>query len=279
MIRQDVTYQDKLNELRLDVLHPKSSGINFILVEGDSDIRLFRKFFDGERCKIESVPGGKHKLEECVSTLITIYLLIVGIRDADFLHLDNVNYNKSNMFLTDKHDMEMTILSDKGVLSALVFEFSDKPKNEHPGLRDNIIESIKMIGYLKWLNSRESLELKFECGFDDLVSFTNLNIDFNTYFQRVLSKSPNARITDINVIKTKIAQLEKLNPDMLQLTNGHDLMKTFANYFKSSGRKDASDKHIAGILRTSFNKQHLERTHLFTNLKEWCAVNNTLIFE
>jgi hypothetical protein len=280
MTRQDITYQDKLNELRLDITHPNSSGINFILVEGDSDIRLFRKLFDIDKCKIENIPGGKNKLEECVDTLINIYPLIIGVRDTDFLNLNNVNYNKSNMFLTDKHDIETTILSDEDVLNTLVFEFSNKPKNEHLDLRNDIIESIKMIGYLKWLNSIENLEMKFECGFYDLVSFANLNIDFDTYFMRVLSKSPNAHITDINIIKAKITQLKALNPDMLQLTNGHDLVKTFANYFKNvSGINGLSDENIASLLRVSFNKTQFEKTNLFIELEQWCNNNNTVIFE
>lgn len=280
MTKEDVTYIDKLNELRLDVAHPNSSGINFILVEGDSDIRLFRSLFDIEKCKIESIPGGKSKLEECVDTLINIYPLVVGIRDTDFLNLNNINYSKANMLLTDKHDIETTILSDEDVLNTLVFEFSNKPKNEHIDLRNDIMESIKMIGYLKWLNSIESLQLKFDCGFDNLVSFTNLNIDFDNYFMRVLSKSPNAQITDINIIKSKITQLKSRNPDLFHLTNGHDLVKTFANYFKQvSGINGVTDKNIASILRISFNKQQLEKTNLFTDLEMWCNNNDTAIFE
>ncbi len=280
MTKQDVTYQDKLNELRLDIVHPNNFGINFILVEGDSDIRLFRKFFDIEKCKIENIPGGKNKLEKCVNTLINIYPLIIGIRDTDFLNLNNVNYIKQNMFLTDKHDIETTMLSDEDVLSALVFEFSDKPVGEHIDLRNEIMQCIEMIGYLKWLNCIEKLELKFnKCGFDDLVSFDSLNIDFDEYFLRVISKSPNARITDINIIKEKIIHLRASKPDMLQLTNGHDLVKTFANYFKNvSGVNGVSDENIASILRVSFNTEQLEKTTLYTELENWCNNNNTIIF-
>lgn len=279
MTKQDVTYQDKLNELRLDVAHPNSSGINFILVEGDSDIRLFRKLFDIDKCKVENIPGGKTKLEECVDTLVNIYPLIIGIRDTDFLNLNNVNYNKQNMFLTDKHDIEMTILSDEDVLNTLVFEFTDKPKNEHLILRNNIKKSIEMIGYLKWLNSIESLELKFECGFNDLVSFANLTVDFDTYFMRVLSKSPNANITDINIINGKITQLKASNSDLFHLTNGHDLVSTFANYFKNiSGIRGVSNENIASILRISFNLKQFEKTALYSELEYWAQHNNTTIF-
>lgn len=279
MTRQDVTYQDKLNELRLDVTHPNSLGINFILVEGDSDIRLFRKLFDIDKCKIENIPGGKNKLEECVATLINIYPLVLGIRDTDFLHLNNVVYTNQNMFLTDKHDIETTILSEDDVLNTLVFEYTTKPKNEHLTLRNEIIQCIEMIGYLKWLNSIDNLELKFDCGFYDLISFANLNIDFDTYFMRVISKSPNAKITDIHIIKEKIDNLKTSNPDMLQLTNGHDLVKAFANYFKNaSGINGVSDENIASILRISYNKNQLQKTNLYTELNQWSDDNNTKIF-
>ncbi len=102
MHRGNITFQEKLNELRLDILHPNSRGFTFVLVEGESDIKLFRKLFDLEKCKVENVPGGNHKLEECVETLLLEHSLIIAIRDADFIHLDQDNqYLKNNIFLTD----------------------------------------------------------------------------------------------------------------------------------------------------------------------------------
>ena len=74
----NVTYQDKLNELRLDIIHPKSKGKVFVCVEGESDVRLFRKFFNLDHCKVECIPGGKFKLEECVIELVKVYQLIIG---------------------------------------------------------------------------------------------------------------------------------------------------------------------------------------------------------
>ena len=112
MKKQDITYQDKLNELKLDISHPNNSGIAFVLVEGESDIRLFRKFFNLENCKVENIPGGKFKLEECVRELMNNYPLLIGLRDADFLHLEGTAYSEPNMFLTDLHDMEMIVVSE-----------------------------------------------------------------------------------------------------------------------------------------------------------------------
>ena len=77
MKREDITYQDKLNELRLDISHPNNRGLAFVFVEGETDIRLFRKFFNLDNCKVENIPGGKLKLEECVKELLKVYSLII----------------------------------------------------------------------------------------------------------------------------------------------------------------------------------------------------------
>jgi hypothetical protein len=89
MKRTDITYQDKFNELRLDITHPNSKDINFVFVEGQSDIKLFRKLFSLDKCKVENIPGGKDKVEECVANLLPLCKLVIAVRDADFIHLSN----------------------------------------------------------------------------------------------------------------------------------------------------------------------------------------------
>ena len=113
MNRQEVTYQEKLNQIRMDLNHPNTQGKVFVLVEGESDIRLYRKLFNDAICKVEIVPGGNVKLESCVADISSSYPLAIGIRDADFIHLSSEAYNKVNMFLTDYHDIEMTMIADE----------------------------------------------------------------------------------------------------------------------------------------------------------------------
>lgn len=279
MKKGDITYQDKLNELKLDISHPNSKGINFVFVEGESDIKLFRKLFDLQKCKVENIPGGNPKLEECVSDLVKIYPLIIGIRDSDFIQLNGGTYTKRNMFLTDFHDIEMTMLSQSTVLNALVFEFTDLPEEKHLNFRNEIIKTIEMVSYLKWLNNKENLELKFSAGFQDLISFANLNIDFSQYIKRIISKSDNAKIKDEKVIRNKIIDLIKLNPDALQLTNGRDLLKAFAKYFREkTGHSSLNDKSLASAFRMTFTVDHFKETNLFSELEKWEIQNTTNLF-
>ncbi len=279
MRKSDISYQEKLNELRLDISHPNSNGLNFILLEGDTDIRLFRKFFDLEKCKVENVPGGNVKLEECVQTLVNIYPLIIGIRDADFIRLSGEEYSIENMFLTDFHDIEITMLNYEPVLNSLVFEYTNLSKDKHKKFRDDLIQSITLVGYTKLLNALENLELTFTAGFQDLISFANLTIDFDQYIGRILAKSPNARITSKATLIEKVIALRQNNPDLLQLTNGHDLLNTFAKYFRDiEGRNGTSGDTLATSIRMIFNSEAFTFTNLFSSLLEWQETKETQLF-
>jgi len=268
---QDITYLDKLNELRLDLSHPNSRGICFVLLEGETDIRLFRKLFNLGTCKVEKIPGGNAKVESAVSELLNIYEMIIGIRDADFIHLGSIPYSKTNMFLTDFHDIEMTILSEDDIISTIVFEFTDLLKENHNTIREKLISALEQISLLKWLNEIEKLEMVFDkTGFQDLISFVNSNIDFDQYFNRLLSKSPNAKILDINSIKLKISRLKALNPHPYQLCNGHDFIKTLSQFIRNQGKaKGINEEIISSILRINYSKEKFYSTNLFASTKAW----------
>ncbi len=279
MNQQDISYQDKLNELRLDISHPNSRGRVFVFVEGETDIRLFRKLFNLDNCKVENIPGGKLKLEECVGELIPNHALIIGIRDADFTHLGTIPYAIPNVFLTDFHDIEMSLIAEDEVFSAIIFEFTKLPKQAHDGIREDILEIIKEISLLKWLNDSEDLRISFKkTGFQDIISFANSTINFEEYFKRLLSKSLNATITDIAIIRSKIDALKSGNPDTLQLSNGHDFIEAFAQFLRVKGSANSvSNELIASIFRTNFNNTFFTKTLLYQNTKQWADANNCSI--
>jgi len=277
--KADISYQEKLNELRLDIAHPNSKGISFILLEGETDIRLFRKLFNLNNCKVENIPGGKNKLEECVQTLVNIYPLILGIRDADFIRVNEPQYSLDNMFLTDLHDIEMTMLDFEPIVYAIVCEYSDINKSQTVALRSNLISTIKHISYLKLLNDKENLELTFRPGFQDLISFANQKIDFDQYLDRVIAKSPNAVVKDKSKLKDMVSLIEQSDPDLLQITNGHDLLESFAKYFREAEKQHGvSGELLEALLRISFNLDYFRQTQLYRELSNWQIRNNVEIF-
>lgn len=280
MTQQDVTYQDKLDELRLDVSHPNSQGRVFVLLEGESDIQLFRKLFNSDHCKVENIPGGNSKVEDAVLDILPIYPLIIGIRDADFIRLNNITYSKTNMFLTDYHDIEMTLVAELSVFSAILSEFTDIEINRHETIREEIMRLIEPISLIKWLNDTEKLEISFKKpSFQDLLNFSNWQIDFNEYFTRLISKSPNATITDFSTIVNKLQTLKTRQPNMLQLCNGHDFMKAIAAFLREkSNKKFVNEEYIASIFRIKYSKDDFYKTDLYSSIKHWGNDHNVNIF-
>jgi hypothetical protein len=280
MKQSDITYQDKLSELRLDISHPNSKGVVFVFVEGDSDIRLFRKLFNLQHCKVEFVPGGKLKLEECVVTLLGIYSLIIGIRDADFIHLSNTTYSEKNIFITDLHDMEMTLIAEDEVFSSLMFEHTLITQKEHLDVRQNIMNALEDLSLLKFLNENEKLEYNFDgVGFQDLLLFPDSSLDLHQYFVRILKKSVGAVIVDYDIVMQKVKGLKASNPELFQLCNGHDCIKALSKYLREYGQvKSISNEIISSSLRIAFTQSHHRKTTLFRNTQAWADSNGCEIY-
>ncbi len=274
-MKEDITFEIKMNELRMSISHMNNEGLAFIFVEGDSDILLFRKFFDLDNCKVERIPGGNPKVEDAVLELLEKNNLIIGIRDADFIHLSGVPYQKQNIFLTDFHDIEMVLVAENQIFNAILNEHTDISVQEYDATRNKMFALLEEISLLKWLSSKENLELMFtKAGFQDLIEFALKNnkntINFENYFGRVLAESPNAKIKDINLIISKINSLKKENANNFQLCNGHDFTKTFAIFLREKGnKKSINNDSVIDLLRISYRFSDFKKTLLFAHTNEW----------
>lgn len=184
------------------------------------------------------------------------------------------------MFLTDYHDVEMTMLSQESVVSSIFFEYTPHTKTEHITFRDKIMQAIEKASCLKWLNDRESLELDFTTSLHNLFSISDLSFDFGTYLDRVLAKSSNAQIKDVDVIIEKIDALMLGKPDLLQLTNGHDLVETLAKYFREINKKNIpTERTIASALRMMYDFEYFANTQLYGDLQKWAMHHSTVLFD
>jgi Protein of unknown function (DUF4435) len=278
MRKSDYTPSDKLTELRLDMSHPKSKGIVFILLEGDSDVRFYRKFFRQDTCKLEEVPGGNIKLEEILSALNKVFTLIIGIRDADFLHLEAQKTTIPNLFLTDYHDLEIILINSDTAFSAVAHEFSTIDKKEHAALKFKFFEVLKLLSYLRWYNDKSNNRLKFKgLNLGNIFDVTNFVLNPTLLFSKIKALSPNATFKDDELILLEIQAMENDNHDLLQLTNGHDLMKIMAAYFSSLNKKGINDADLASVLRIAFSLEDFKMTQLYKDTLEWAVTNKRLI--
>ena len=282
MKREDITPQQKITELRLDISHPNSKQKVFILLEGESDVKLYRSLFNNDTCKIETIPGGKIFLEIGLRTLINLHRLILGIRDADFIHLEGKKVELSNLFLTDYHDSEMMMASENQCISNIFFEHTKLKSQEHNNVFQKILQAIRFLGYFRWFNDLENESNGFQFNFNslglgDLFDKEHFKIDEKALIQKVIERSPNAKIKDVDVILGSIKQLFNDNHDLLQLCNGHDFMKIMS-LLCSSRNKGYSDKDMASIFRITYNQEMFKKTQLFKDISEWATQNNCTLF-
>lgn len=90
---------DTINKIRLSLRHDTGKDLIWILVEGKNDTKIYSKFINGNNAEIDFVGGGKIELEKALKTLIEETKQVIGIRDADFLHLKNKVASLENLFL------------------------------------------------------------------------------------------------------------------------------------------------------------------------------------
>lgn len=278
MKREDITPQTKINELRLDIAHPKSKGKVFVLLEGESDVKLYRKLFNNDTCKIETIPGGKIFLEKGLEILNDIYKLIIGIRDADFLHLQGEKPQFSNLFLTDYHDYELIMALESQCHCPIFFEHTTIASNDHNSTFDKLLNSIRFLGYFRWYNEIENLEFNFRgLGLNDLFDKRTFVIDDKTLIQKVITRSPDAKIKDVEQIFDSTQQLYNSNHDLFQVCNGHDFMKVMA-ILCSSSHKGISEKDISSQFRIAYNQDMFKKTQLFKDTSDWASQNNCTLY-
>ena len=93
-----------------------------------------------------------------------------------------------------------------------------------------------------------------------------------------MSKSPNARLTDIEIIITKLLELSGTNPDQYQLCNGHDYFKALSEYLRLHGNtNNITSEIISSIVRIKCSKANFESTNLYQLTKKWALENNVEI--
>ena len=148
-LKANTNGNDKANDIRLSLNTPRGSKIVWVLVEGEDDGKIYPKFFDASKAKVEYV-NGKTSLIEALEILTQETKQVVGIADADFLHLNKLYPRVKNLFYTDYHDIEMTMLSFEEVRNNLLTEYQLQDKQQT--IWQNVLEEASYIGYIRWYN-------------------------------------------------------------------------------------------------------------------------------
>jgi hypothetical protein len=267
-IRTSQTVATKINNIiHLSLNHPQGKNTIWVLVEGETDKKLYSKLIDAGSIKIEYTNG----ITDLLTALAQLTLItdkVIAIRDADFLHLDNQQPTEKHLFITDKHDAEMMLIACDNSFKAIISEYLTEQLNQFIPLRADFLASIAFLGGFRWLNDKENLELNFKgINFDKFYQTDSLSIDKQACINDVINRSANKKRV---VASDEITDLISDISDYYNLCNGHDAQKAIARYITiNNNGKGITDTRIAECLRVAYQKQDFITTQLYQELLNW----------
>jgi hypothetical protein len=276
-MRKYLNEYSTINTIRLELRHhPAGKNNLWILVEGETDQRLYAKLINGKNTKVEMVHGGVESLRSALSILISETTQVIGIRDADFLHLNQQQETIERLFLTDVHDVEMMMLACDTVFAAVVAEYLHDKRSDFVSFRDALLDSLKFLAGLRWLNDTENLELNFKASLAHFYDANSLAIaDKNQCIEHIAQCSPNKkRIPQVQEVEDKIIGIS----DHYQLCQGHDVERAFTLHANAVRNKNVKDTDIGKALRVAYRLEDFATTKLYRQLKNWEAQTGYLLF-
>lgn len=269
----DSTVIETLGELEFDLRqeleHPTNVDKVAVVIEGDDDLKLYRKVFNGDSVFF-FVSGSCYYVVEITENWISYQDRIIGIKDADFDTVLGIDYSDiPNLFLTDAHDAEM-LMVDKDIINDILMEYIGEKD-------DNIIarisKGLSWYSYLRLLNQIKSgLNIKFHgFGIGKLFKKPEYSIDKKTCLDKIKAHGRNNLIVDFPTEK----DLDQLRKDVsLQdstvLCNGHDFTCCLAIYISGQSKKGISGDDICHHLRINYNLDKFKMTKLYSDIDEWC---------
>ena len=275
-MRQYLDKTDKINAIRLQLRHPSGSEKVWILVEGESDQKLFSGLIDGKNVHVERVHGGLTSLREAVHILSAETKQVIGIRDADFLHLERKKEHTPHLYITDYHDAELMMVASDRTLSSLIAEYLDVNLYQPKVLRKQILQSLTFLSLIRYYNYLKDGQLNFKgLAISKFFDAITLSIHVEVCIHEIHTRSPN-KVVDIEVDIIWSLQTEEI--ELMQLCNGHDFEKALALFITHHSGPGVSEKEIGKALRLSYTQEEFRKTTLYSLLKEWESISGYVLF-
>jgi len=263
-LQDSLCARDVIDQIIFSLNSEEGKNLVYVLVEGKDDCKVYAKLFDTKMTNIEYVHG-KGSVSVALNELNNITGQIIGVCDADFNHLRNTLPPIHNLFFTDYHDIEMTMLSFNEVLNNVLTEYGLQENTQ--AILQKALEETKIIGYLRWFNEIDIIKLDFDgLGLGRFIVPHDIDIQLNINdYLDALNKRSNNKIRTLTVADIKHFIQNNNTNDLFNLCNGHDVTTLIALIIN----KNISQKHFCSVLRASFNIRYFQKTELYANILKW----------
>ncbi|MCE8021084.1 DUF4435 domain-containing protein [Halomonas sp. MCCC 1A11036] len=276
-MRHYIDENDKLNEIRLLFRHPLYRDKVVVVVEGETDVRLFRGILESETAKIETVDGKSPLLNLMIQLSEEYPEKVLGICDADYDNLNGLadERARNSVYVTDHHDAEVMMLISPAA-DAFISEYASHGNidtvREH--LIPNAFDAAYELGLIRWVNCNEGLNINFKgLNFNEFVSVDSLSvsIDLEVLLDELILRSRNKKeIATKEYIISKIDEYKSSDACKLQVCCGHDVANIIAICFRQeeiSLETNMDHKKVESALRIGYQREYFEKLELYSKIK------------
>lgn len=249
------------------------------VVEGNDDTKVFRKFFNLNVVDVIAVEG-KERIKGLFSTVDSKYSgRFFAIKDADFDHVIGHEYDYSNLFRTDFHDLEIMMMTDD-FYDALITEYFEGNKEKLTDLKD-VHSEISIISWLKLTCIKLNKAIDFKtCTLSKCHYSGSNSINYEDCYNALIIKPINLSIGIPTEEEINLTKKEFPDANFDQINNGHDICAGLIQKCKylSENRDVLSKEVLAAILRTSYTLSSFKKTQLYNDLSIWASSKTIKIF-
>ena len=265
------------NRIRLLRNESQYTG-SFLIAEGDTDTRVWKNLVDSAKCRVENAHN-KNKAVKVLNILEQGNCAgVLAIVDADFDILEGSVSVSQNLLFTDTHDLETMLLKSPALDKVLLEHGSEvKINNFAKDIRQTLLESAKIVGYLRWASLKFNYCLKFEgLAFNDFVEKETLALNESDLIKTVKNKSQKQKL-DEQEIRENMDSLKTDTQDMWHVCCGHDMISILSialcKALGSFNSQKADPKVLESYLRVAYESAHFRETKLYIAIQTWEQTN------
>jgi len=250
----------------------------FLLVEGESDERLYGIFVDCDNCQTIICHGRENLFDTCRILNDNHFAGVLGVADADFDHIEGREPPFANLYYTDWHDAECMMLRG-AALDRIISQFTSRDKlsswcdSYGRDVRQHLLVHSASVGFLLWHSNKNGLGLSFDnLEAKEYFDRKSLVVDVAKLVKHVKNKSSRHDLPDDELIEG-IYERQTLREDLWQIVRGHDVIDVLGYAFRyawgTCTAHDVSLEVLEQSLRLAFPAEEFANTALFRRIREW----------
>jgi len=258
--------------LFLRAQYPRSA---IVLVEGDSDLRMFQQLLDMDIDRFITCYGRQRALDTIEATINANVLGVLCIVDADFGRLTGLLPNSLHVVVSDFHDFEVMLMNSKSLERLLIEEGSREKIKAQTDNGRTVLEIITTacipLGCLRLYSQITSAALKFEGLRYRFLGRRLANIQRRDVVKEVFDNT--GRYVGLKEANEYINAFDVAAIDVRELVCGHDLSAALGRALQSLvGSRPAiycAASELEAKLRMGYSREEFAQTAIHAEILAW----------